>query len=257
MFIDSHCHLDFNCFCFEFDHILAHLEKEEIGKVVIPATQRSAWTRIQSLCKNVNNLYYGLGIHPHFLHNFEENDLNILNGLLSARDNRCVAVGEIGLDKYAEASTVLQESVLIKQLKIAKRFKLPVILHVVKRQGRILEILKAEKFSYGGVYHAFSGSYEVAMEFIKLGFKLGIGGVITYPQSKKTRDVISLLPIESLLLETDAPDMPLYQQKEVHNSPTNLPRIFDSLCRVRSEDKMHLATQIYKNTQQIFTLDND
>ena len=67
MFIDSHCHLDFNCFCFEFDHILAHLEKEEIGKVVIPATQRSAWTRIQSLCKNANNLDYGLGIHPHFL----------------------------------------------------------------------------------------------------------------------------------------------------------------------------------------------
>ena len=257
MFIDSHCHLDFNCFCLEYDNLLSQLEKEKIDNVVIPATQKSAWAGIQSRCKSANNLYYGLGIHPHFLHNFEENDLTILNDLLISRDNRCVAVGEIGLDKYAEASTDLQEYVFIRQLRIAKRFKLPIILHIIKRQGRVLEILKAEKFNCGGVYHAFSGSYQVAMEFIKLGFKLGIGGVITYPQSKKTKDVISLLPIESLLLETDAPDMPLYQQQEVYNSPTNLPRIFESLCNIRSEDKTCLAAQIYKNTQQIFALDND
>ena len=257
MFIDSHCHLDFPCFTDERELLLQQLEQKQISKVIIPATRKITWLDIQRLCAAHKNLYYALGIHPHFLDSFQEEDLQVLTHLLENRDKRCVAVGEIGLDKYAQIDLQLQEAVFIKQLQIAQSFNLPVILHVVKQQNRVLEILKAHKFTQGGVYHAFSGSYEVALEFIKLGFKFGIGGVITYPGSIKTKQTVSRLPVESLLLETDAPDMPVYQQQQEYNSPANLLLVFEALAQLRSESKDCLATQIYKNTQRIFSLNND
>lgn len=257
MFIDSHCHLDFPCFADDRKALLQKLEQQQISTIIIPATQRKTWLDIQHLCSDHKNLYYALGIHPHFLENFQEGDLQVLTHLLENRDRRCVAVGEIGLDKQAQTTLQQQEAVFIKQLQIAKRFNLPVILHIVKQQSRVLEILKAQKFTRGGVYHAFSGSYEVALEFMKLGFKFGIGAVVTYPGSRKTRQTVSRLPVETLLLETDAPDMPIYQQRQAYNSPDNLLVIFEALSQLRSESKNCLATQIYKNTQCIFSLNND
>ena len=257
MFIDSHCHLNFSCFDKEREALLQKLEQKQISKLIIPATQKATWLAIQQLCASHKNLYYALGIHPHFVNSLQEDDLQVLAQLLKGKDKQCVAVGEIGLDKYASTDLQLQEKVFIKQLQIAQKFNLPIILHVVKQQSRVLEILKAQKFTQGGVYHAFSGSYEIAMAFFKLGFKFGIGGVVTYPNSTKTKQTISRLPIESLLLETDAPDMPVYRQQQEYNSPCNLLLIFESLSRLRAESKSCLATQIYKNTNSIFFLSND
>lgn len=251
MFIDSHCHL--NLLCFD-ELLLSDLKQKEVHKVIIPATQKSSWGDIQSLCLDHRHLYYALGIHPHYIESFHDEDLQALVEMLINKDEKCVAVGEIGLDKNSSTDLLLQEKIFIEQLQIAKRFELPVILHIVKCQARVLEILKKEKFSFGGVYHAFSGSEEIALEFIKLGFKLGIGGVITYPGSTKTRDVVSRLPIDSLLLETDAPDMPLYQQQEKHNSPSNILPIFNALSQLRRESKSELASQLYQNTCRIFSL---
>ncbi|MGB5444145.1 MAG: TatD family hydrolase, partial [Psychromonas sp.] len=143
------------------------------------------------------------------------------------------------------------------QLKIAQQLALPVILHVVKKQGRMLEILRQQKFTQGGVYHAFSGSAEVALAFIKLGFKIGVGGVITYPNSVTTRATIAALPLESLVLETDAPDMPVYQQEQADNSPLNLLKVFAALMTLRSESESELASQLYLNTRSLFSLGND
>jgi TatD DNase family protein len=257
MFIDSHCHLDFPCFATQLAPLLSQLEENRITNVIIPGTQKKSWGAIQQLCSTYAQCYYGLGIHPHFLDTFQADDLLFLEKSLITADKKCVALGEIGLDKYAQADTALQENVFIKQLQIAEKCSLPIILHVLKKQGRVLEILKAVNFKQGGVYHSFSGSYEVAMEFIKLGFKLGIGGVITYPNATKTKKTISRLPIRSLLLETDAPGSPLYLQKGGFNCPLNLITIFESLCLLRTESKSCLAAQIVKNTTSIFSLNND
>jgi len=257
MFIDSHCHFDFSCFDGKRDSLIKQLAALNINKLIIPATQKNAWLTISKLASEFNNLYYSLGIHPHFLANFQPQDLYLLEKSLSNKETNCVALGEIGLDKRIDTDLAIQEDVFIQQLRIAQKLNLPVILHIVKQQGRVLQILKQEKFTQGGVYHAFSGSYEVATEFIKLGFKLGIGGVITYPTANKTREAIGRVPIESLVLETDAPDMPLYQQQAKNNSPINLLTIFDVLSSFRSESKSCLATQIYKNTETIFSLNND
>ena len=257
MFIDSHCHIDFSCFSAELDALLAELAAKKINKVIIPGTQASGWENIIQLANNYDNLYYALGLHPHFIDSESEQQLTLLQAKLMLGDIKCIALGEIGLDKFANADSVLQEHIFSKQLQLAEQLKLPVIIHCVKKQSRVLALLKEQLFTQGGVYHAFSGSVEVAQEFIKLGFKLGIGGVITYPNSTKTRQTISRLPIESLLLETDAPDMPIYQQSTKHNSPLNIIPIFNALSDLRSESKAQLSTQLYNNVANIFPLSND
>jgi len=257
MFIDSHCHLNFACFDIQREMLLQTLQENNITKLIIPATHRAEWSKISRLCEKHPNLYYALGYHPHFLEYFKPGDLQYLQTLLENRNTQCVALGEIGLDKFAKTTIQVQERIFTAQLEIAQQLELPVILHVVKKQGRVLEILRQLNFTQGGVYHAFSGSEEVALDFIKLGFKLGIGGVITYPNSVTTRATISRLPLESLVLETDAPDMPIYRQEQRDNTPLNLLHIFDALTSLRGESKKCLASQLYTNTRSLFSLGND
>ena len=268
MFIDSHCHFNFDCFKADHDSLLSALSDTNINKLIIPGTDAKRWPEIIDLVEKKTvvkeykqTLYFALGIHPHFLADFEDNHLvqlkELLINSLKQSNNRCVALGEIGLDKLIDTELATQERVFLAQLAIAECLNLPVILHVVKTQSRVLQLLKETKFSHGGVYHAFSGSEEIANEFIKLGFKLGIGGVITYPSANKTRNALSKLPLTSIVLETDAPDMPIYQQSTSHNSPLNLKIIFESLCEIRKESSTVVAQQIYSNTKSIFSIIND
>jgi len=260
MFIDSHCHFNFDCFKKDRSALIKALAEHHINKLIIPGTDVKRWPEVAQLAEQ-NNFYYALGLHPHFLNDFEEEHLYILKQRLSlatkSTENRCVALGEIGLDKLITTDAALQEKVFLAQLQMAEYFQLPVILHVVKTQSRTLALLKQVKFSYGGVYHAFSGSEEIANEFIKLGFKLGIGGVITYPTAKKTQATLSKLPLSSLVLETDAPDMPIYQQTEENNSPLNIKMIFTALCQLRKEPQHVVEDQIYENTKSIFSIIDD
>lgn len=261
MFIDSHCHFNFEHFKVNRKLLMFALNNAHINKLIIPGTDAQRWPEIIKLTKQYEGLYFALGLHPHFLTDFEPQQLIQLEHLLTKTrqqsGSKCVALGEIGLDKLIDSDLALQESVFLAQLAIAQSLKLPVILHVVKTQSRVLELLKQVNFSYGGVYHAFSGSAEVAKEFIKLGFKLGIGGVITYPRAKKTRSALQQLPLSSLILETDAPDMPVYQQIATNNSPANLPIIFNALCELREESASVLEHQLYNNTLSIFSIDDD
>jgi TatD DNase family protein len=261
MFIDSHCHFNFDCFKKNKSALIKSLADHKINKLIIPGTDVKRWADIIKLAAENDGFYYALGIHPHFLKNFENAHLYLLkqqlNLAMTTTKKRCVALGEIGLDKLIDTDFALQEKVFLAQLEMAEYFQLPVILHVVKTQSRTLELLKQAKFSFGGIYHAFSGSEEIAKEFIKLGFKLGIGGVITYPTAKKTQATVGKLPLSSLVLETDAPDMPIYQQQEQYNSPLNLPIIFTALCKLRKERESVVADQIYENTKRIFSIIDD
>ena len=261
MFIDSHCHLNFDCFKEERSLLMHQLTEVNINKVVVPGTDKDSWSEIIKLADDYKNIYFALGIHPHFLSTFDEEHLILLKSLLmetlSSETNKCVALGEIGLDKLIDTTPEIQEKVFLAQLAIAESLQLPVILHVVKMQSRVLQLLKQVKFTYGGVYHAFSGSEEIAQEFIKLGFKLGIGGVITYPRAVKTRSALSKLPLESLVLETDAPDMPIYKQLTSHNSPLNIVAIYQTLCDLREEAPLTVALQVYNNTKSIFPIIDD
>lgn len=267
MFFDSHCHLNFECFNNYREHLMEKLLNVKVSHILIPGTDVKRWFDIIQLVDDSNEkegnneLYFALGIHPHFLNDFEDKQLLLLQELLKSEiikaDKRCVALGEIGLDKMINIDPTLQEKVFCAQLNIAQSLQLPVILHVVKRQSKVLALLKQVNFAYGGVYHAFSGSEEIANEFIKLGFKLGVGGVITHPSAHKTRKTLSTVPLTSLVLETDAPDMPIYQQLTRDNSPINLPIIFKALCDIRDESPDTLEQQLYLNTNSLFSIIHD
>jgi TatD DNase family protein len=189
----------------------------------------SSWSKLISLCQNNDGLEFALGIHPYFISSATEDDLQTLSDLVQKHRQSVVAVGEIGLDFASAENNPKQIEFFEQQLSIANNYNLPVIIHHRKSHNELIRILKNTPVNKGGVVHAFSGSMFEAKTYIGLGFKIGVGGTITYQRAGKTRDVIRQLPIESLLLETDAPDMPIYGRQGQRNSPAFLPEILQSL----------------------------
>ena len=141
MFVDTHCHLDFSCFSAGLDALMQSLAEKQITHLVISAIDRQYWPRIKSLSDRYLQVSYALGVHPHFLGSFKSDDIHALENELKNRSKRCVAVGEVGLDKLAKADSTLQESVFIAQLKLAQQYQLPVILHIVKKQQGCWKLL--------------------------------------------------------------------------------------------------------------------
>lgn len=240
MLIDSHCHLDFNCFDHDRAEILDRSRKLAIDTIVIPGTQASQWQKQIDLCYLYPQLRFALGLHPYFLNSFEPKHLVKLTDLLNQYQNKVVALGEIGLDTHIDIDWEVQIQIFEQQLTMAKEFMLPVILHHRNSHNELIRILKANNFTYGGIVHAFSGSLHEAQTYIDLGFKIGVGGGITYSRANKTRKTIAQLPLNSLVLETDAPDMPLMGRQGQRNSPEFLPEIFESLLTLRKETKQEL-----------------
>lgn len=233
--IDSHCHLDFPCFDADRQQILANCQAKSIHTILIPGTQASAWDRQISLCKDKPQLAYALGLHPYFLAHYQAEHIGQLADLLLVNKNQVLAVGEIGLDFAIGVDKGLQQEVFERQLCLAETHKLPVILHHRHSHNQIIRTLKRLPVSRKGVVHAFSGSLYEAQTYIELGFKLGIGGTITYPRAKKTREVVGQVPLSCLLLETDAPDMPPIGTQGQRNTPENLGLILDVLQELREE----------------------
>jgi len=213
-----------------------------------------------------------LGIHPWFLileDNLSPKNLDLalyqrkLTDIISHNRENIVAIGECGIDVFKAKKNTQTEQELTKniqlqqdffdmQLAIAQAHHLPVVVHHCQSHHYILAHLKQHKLAKAGVIHAFSGSYQQAKSYVDLGFKLGIGGIITYPRAKKTINAIKRLPLNSLLLETDAPAMPLLGQQGKINSPLNVVSIFQALTTIRTESAEKIAKQIELNVEQLF-----
>lgn len=246
---DSHCHLDFSCFDVERDSILDACGSLGITTIVMPGTQASAWLKQIELTKHYKQLKYSLGLHPYFLQDFCPEDMTLLSELLRQHQQQVVALGEIGLDAEIDVDWQLQVDVFTCQLRLAKSQALPVILHHRNSHNELIRILKKERFHQGGIIHAFSGSIQQANTYIELGFKIGVGGSITYPRAVKTRKTIAQLPLSSLVLETDSPDMPIMGKQGQNNSPVNLIYILDALADIRCEPRPLIINALYNNTQ--------
>jgi TatD DNase family protein len=247
--IDSHCHLDFSCFDHDRVEVLNHCRKLAIETIVIPGTQASQWHKQIDLCHLYPQLKFALGLHPYFLNSFESLHLVELSQLLNQYQDKVLAVGEIGLDSHIDVDWKLQLQIFEQQLLIAEEHRLPVILHHRNSHNELIRTLKAKKFTQGGIVHAFSGSVQQAKTYIDLGFKIGVGGGITYSRASKTRRTIAQLPIDCLVLETDAPDMPLMGKQGQRNSPEYLPEIFESLWSLRNETKQQLLQACSHNVR--------
>jgi len=252
--IDSHCHLDFSEFDADRESILAHCKQLGVKKIVVPGVMASSWNRLITICQQSNMLYPALGLHPMFMDNHQAKDLKKLTEYIAL--HKLIAIGEIGLDFYiSEHDKASQILLFEQQLTIAKESGLPIILHVRKAHDQTLLLLKKHTVK-GGIVHAFSGSEQQAQQYIKLGFVFGVGGAITHKLATRLRKLFSILPLSSLVLETDAPDMPLSGMSEQRNTPENIPTILDSLVEIRSENKAEIATITTANFNRILHLTN-
>ncbi len=279
-FTDSHCHLDFTEFSHDLPKLLQQCFAQNIHRIIVPSVKPEHWQRVLTLANEKNtevNIACALGFHPWFLIlqdldlskklHLKNLDLTFqeqqLRQAISKNRNKIIAIGECGIDVFkAKKNTEneqafnenlnLQQAFFEMQLVLAKENNLPVIVHHCQSHQLILPLLKQHKLEKLGVIHAFSGSYQQAKDYIDLGFKLGIGGTITYPRAKKTINTIKRLPLSSLLLETDAPAMPPLGQQGMINSPLNLIKVFQALTLIRDEPEEFIAEQLDVNVEQLF-----
>lgn len=250
--IDSHCHLDFDVFDSQRIEILHQSAAAGVSRILIPGTQSHRWQKIVDLCEQHAQLSFALGLHPYFLNTFSEADLQRLSDQVKKYRSRMLAIGEIGLDFYIEQDKSLQQYVFEAQLDIAIDQQLPVIIHHRKSHNQLIRTLKSKPLKRGGVIHAFSGSLSEATQYLEMGFLLGVGGTITYSRAVKTRNAISQLPLEGILLETDAPDMPMEGRQGQINRPDYLPRVLDELASMRVESAEDIELQTDANFKRLF-----
>lgn len=250
MYADSHCHLDFAAFDCDRSSTLEQCQQQQIQRILIPGTARQAWDKQIQLCNQYAMLDMALGLHPYFLERYQPGDLLKLRQLISQHSP--LAIGEIGLDFHLSIPQPLQIEVFREQLDLAEELGLPVILHQRKSHNHVQRQLKLSGFSRGGVIHAFSGSVQQAEDYLSLGFYLGIGGTITYPRANKTIQTLKQISIEHVLLETDAPDMPLAGQQGQRNTPLNIPLIARALAKIKQMDEHELARACWLNYQRLF-----
>lgn len=261
--IDTHCHLDAAEFAPGHQTVREQAAALQVRHCVLPAVALANFEAVRRLA-HAGGDSYALGIHPMYVRQAQEDDLARLDAQLQRYrdDPRLVAVGEIGLDYFvpelcASPLRERQERFYREQLRLARQHGLPVILHVRRSADPLLKGLREFMPAGGwhGIAHAFNGSEQQARAFIALGFKLGFGGAVTYERALQLRRLVSTLPLEAIVLETDAPDMPphwLYTTaaereagvKQVPNSPAELPRIGAVIAGLRgiSTDELAAAT---------------
>jgi TatD DNase family protein len=252
--IDTHCHLDFEVFDVDREQVLQDAHDVGLAGIVVPGTHQQGWQNLLSVCAAHEVLYPAIGLHPVFLEQHQESDLGLLEKMID--QTRPVAIGEIGLDARDSALDMDKQLFYFEQqLCIAKEKELPVILHILKTHEQALSLLKKYSVS-GGTVHAFNGSLQQAGQYIELGFKLGFGGMLTYERSIKLRKLATELPLESIVMETDAPDMTVFQHQYERNSPVYLQYCLQALAEVRNETPEVIAKQTTENAISVFNLEN-
>ena len=254
MLIDSHCHLDAPEFDADRDEVAQAAKQAGVDMIVIPAVARENFQQVIDLSNQYTHCRFALGIHPMYVDNAHPSDLSLLKALVSQyiATNKLVAIGEIGLDFFVtQQNRETQEYFFSEQLKIAQAFDLPVVLHVRKAVDDVLKHLRIHKVR-GGIAHAFNGSAQQAQAFIDLGFKLGFGGAMTYTRALKIRELAKTLPLESIVLETDAPDIPPeWVGTKGRNAPAELLKIAQVLADLRG---VKVSQIIEKTGENVYTV---
>lgn len=253
--IDTHCHLDAAEFDADREQVLNEAITSGVSAIVIPAVTPDNFAHVAALSQQYPQCCFALGMHPMYVDNISPSDVARLSALVSetmAQENKLVAIGEIGLDFYVtKQNKETQEYFFSEQLNIAQAHDLPVILHVRGAIDDVLKHLRRTKVK-GGIAHAFNGSMHQAEAFIELGFKLGFGGAMTYSRALKIRDLAKNLPLEAIVLETDAPDMPpAWLEKKARNSPKELILIATTLADLRGIPVTQIIEITRKNSLDV------
>ncbi len=253
--IDTHTHLDFEMFDDDRAQVIARARNAGVERIVVLGVHAANWQRVWQLACDEPSVHAALGLHPVFLEEHQDAHVQQLRDWLERLrgEPKLCAVGEIGLDYYIDNPDIeRQQRLLEAQLALAADFSLPVLLHVRRAHAPMIATLKRYKLERSGVIHAFSGSWEEAREYLRLGFRLGLGGAGTWPQAQRMHRVLRQLPLEAIVLETDAPDIPPAGHAGERNSPELLPEICRRLADLKGIDAHALAAASYGNSCELF-----
>ncbi|WP_166251995.1 TatD family hydrolase [Marinobacter salicampi] len=249
--VDAHCHFDFPAFDNERDSIMAALAKAGVDRMVIPGVRQADWGQVASTAASHEGLYYCLGIHPWFIDEHERPALDYLAQELRAAPRNCVGLGECGLDRL-RGSLDKQQWWFEAQVELARDLDLPLVIHSVRTNDEVFDTLKKKRFQGPALVHAFAGSEQQARKLTEFGIFLGVSGIITYDRARKTTEAIASAPLSSLILETDAPDMPPAGVEKGRNSPTRLPEILSALVKLRPESEDVIRHALRDNVYRLY-----
>lgn len=256
--IDSHCHIDLPAFDADREDVLQACKDTNIEKLLVPGLSIEQFSHLLKLSLHYpQQLDIALGCHPYFLKALNKKDSEGLRKALFdlgfKYKDYIVAIGECGLDGSLALSMAYQERILAWHIDLASAIGKPLVLHHQKSHNQLIRLLKSKAYELGGVIHAFSGSHELANTYIDMGFKLGVGGTITYPRAVKTIATIKNVPLEHLLIETDSPDMPLKGFQGQRNTPLQTMLVAKALAQLKGISLEEVEKQSTDNYNKLFS----
>lgn len=252
LLIDSHVHLDDERFDTDREAVLDAARDNNIKAQIIPAVTAQHWPRLKSICDAHSDLYPCYGLHPCFFQ--QHRDIHLHELPLWLGREPAVAVGECGLDyAIAGADKAQQQHLFSAQLALAREFNLPIVIHAVRAVEDVIRMIRASGH-YNGVVHSFNGSVQQAHRLIDLGYFLSFGGAVTYTRAKRLRELVASLPLDALLLETDAPDQPANVHRGERNEPAYLVDHWQVMAQLREEDANTVAEATTRNARGLFNL---
>jgi TatD DNase family protein len=250
--VDSHLHLDDERFGEDREQVMSRAREHGVRSMVVPAVHRRSWDAIAALADRHPDVFPAYGLHPMFQQEHRVDHLDALPGWLDTHP--AVAVGEIGLDFFVEqADREAQHQYFSRQLAIARERNLPVIIHARRAVDAVILSVRRQP-GLRGVVHSFSGSEEQARQLFDLGFFLGLGGPLTYPGAHRLHRLVAAMPIDQLLLESDAPDQPGVEHRGQRNEPAWVRTTLSHIARLRNEDEAAVAAATSANAERLFGL---
>jgi len=250
--VDSHCHLDAAEFDADRDQVIARARAAGVTRQVVPAVDAAGWPKLRAACPPGSGLYPAYGLHPMYLASHRDEHLPLLREWIERE--RPLAVGECGLDYFVQGLDAERQMHIFEgQLQLAREFDLPVVVHARRAVDAVIAAIRRVG-GLRGVVHSYSGSEEQARQLWRAGFMLGLGGPVTYDRANRLRRLAATMPLEHLLLETDAPDQPDASIRGQRNEPARLPEVLRVIAGLRGIDADELAHATTANAERLFAL---
>lgn len=250
--VDSHCHLDAAEFDADRAAVIARARAAGVDRQIVPAVDAAGWPKLRDLCAGESGLFPAYGLHPMYLDAHRPEHLGELRDWIERERPR--AIGECGLDFFVQGLDAdTQHRYFIGQLELAREYDLPVVVHARRAVDPVIAAIR-QVGKLRGVVHSFPGSAEQARQLWQLGFLVGLGGPVTYERANRLRRLAATIPLECLLLETDAPDQPDAGIRGQRNEPARLATVLEAIAGLREETPAAIAAATSRNAERLFAL---